>query len=107
MSESNAQAFAAQARALLESAHAELLAAAKIVVGDDGQRLVVAAASVDLAVEMLMPPDSDSALAASSCRDALGEVSATRDYAAGGTIANALEPARKKLEDALALLSRQ
>jgi hypothetical protein len=98
---------AAQARALLETAYKELLAAAKVVVGDDGPTLLSAAAAVDVAVECLVPPQVELALATSSCRDAIAQARATRSYAQGGSIANLLDPARRKLDEALALLEKK
>jgi hypothetical protein len=92
---------AAQVRRVLENAYQELLAAAKVAVVDDGETLAVAAAAVDVAIEALMPPQPDVALAASSCHEALELARRTRAYAQGGNIANALDPARRKLEDAL------
>jgi hypothetical protein len=94
----------ADVRAILETAYKELLAASKVAVGDDGQTLMAAAAAVDVAVEALMPPHAEPELAASSCREALELARQTRTYAQGGNIANALDPARRKLEDSLKLL---
>jgi hypothetical protein len=95
---------AAQTRATLATAYTELVAAAKVAVGDDGKILLGAAAAVDLAVEMLTPPDTDAAMAAQSCREALELTRSTRSYAQGGNIAKALDPAKQKLEDALKAL---
>jgi hypothetical protein len=95
---------AARARATLATAYTELLAAAKVAVGADGQVLVGAAAAVDVAVELLTPPHTDAAMAAQSCRDALELTRTTRSYAQGGTIAKALDPAKRKLEDTLKVL---
>jgi hypothetical protein len=105
MTNASATDRAARARALLDAAYTELVAAAKVVVGDDARLLLTAASSVDLTVEALTPPGVDVALARGSCNEALGLAHQTRAYAQGGTIANALEPARKKIEDALALLT--
>jgi len=96
---------AAEARAALATAYTELLAASKVAVGDDGRTLISAAAAVDLAVELLTPPDPDAAMAANSCREALELVKQTRSYAQGGNIANLLDPARQKIEGALKTLS--
>jgi hypothetical protein len=96
--------IAAAARAVLATAYAELVAASKVVVGDDGKTLLAAAAAVDLAVEMLTPPDTDAATAGQSCREALELVQTTRSYAQGGNIANVLDPAKQKLADALKML---
>jgi len=95
---------AAQARATLAAAYTELVAASKVAVGDDGRGLLAAAAAVDLAVELLTPPDFDPAMASGSCREALELTRGTRSYAQGGTIAKALDPAKQKLESALKLL---
>lgn len=95
---------AAQARATLTAAYTELGTASKVAVGDDGKSLLAAAAAVDLAVELLTPPDIDAAMASASCREALELTRGTRSYAQGGTIAKALEPAKQKLESALKLL---
>jgi hypothetical protein len=95
----------AKARAVLADAYTEMVAASKVAVGDDGQTLLGAAAAIDLAVEFLTPPAAEVALAAGSCREALALVSNTRSYAPGGNIANLLDPARKKLDDALRLLA--
>lgn len=95
---------AAPARALLESAYKELLAAAKVAVGDDGATLMAAAAAIDVAVESLMPGAADLELARASCREALELARNTRAYAQGGSIANVLEPARQKLAAALQAL---
>lgn len=105
MTEPNTQALGAQARALLENAYKELLAASKVAVGDDGATLVAAAASVDVAVESLQPPELDLALAADSCREALELGRKTRSYAHGGNIANLLDPARQKVAEALDILN--
>lgn len=88
----------------MATAFAELTAASKVAVGDDGRTLLAAAAAVDLAVELLTPPDTDAATAANSCREALDLASQTREYAQGGNIANLLEPAKRKVEQALKLL---
>jgi len=89
---------------MLAAAYTELSAASKVVVGDDGRTLLAAAAAVDLAVEMLTPPDTDAAMAAQSCREALQLAQTTRSYAQGGNIANVLDPAKQKLTDALKML---
>lgn len=91
---------------MLATAYTELTAASKVVVGDDGRTLLAAAAAVDLAVEMLTPPDTDAATAAQSCREALTLTQTTRSYAQGGNIANVLDPAKQKLSDALKMLER-
>jgi len=96
---------AASARALLESAYKELLAASKVAVGDDGATLMAAAASVDVAIESLMPGAPELELAHASCREALDVARKTRSYAQGGNIAKLLDPARQKLADALKLLA--
>jgi hypothetical protein len=95
---------AARAKTTLAVAYTELVAASKVAVGDDGRSLLAAAAAVDLAVELLTPPDIDTAMASGSCREALELTRSTRSYAQGGTIAKALDPAKQKLEDALELL---
>jgi hypothetical protein len=95
---------AAPARALLEIAYKELLAASKVAVGDDGATLMAAAAAVDVAVESLMPGAPDLGLARASCQEAFELARNTRAYAQGGSIANALEPARQNLAKALKLL---
>ncbi len=89
----------------MTSAYESLVAAKKVVVGDDGRTLVMAAAAVDLAIECLSPPALDLALAAGSCREAYDLVASTRAYAPGGSIAVAMEPGKRKLEEALSLLS--
>ena len=94
----------AEARVILATAYTELTAAAKVAVGDDGGTLLAAAAAVDLAVELLTPPDADVALAANSCLEALHLAGQTRAYAQGGNIANLLEPAKQKVAHALKLL---
>lgn len=104
MNESATKAAALSARALLEIAYKELLAAAKVAVGDDGATLMAAAASTDVAVESLLPSAPELGLASASCREALDLASRTRAYAPGGSIANLLDPARQKLADALKLL---
>ena len=104
MSNAPTKDAAAQARTALATAYTELLAASKVAVGEDGKTLIVAAAAVDLAVELLTPPDPDAAMAANSCREALELLGKTSSYAQGGNIANLLDPARKKLEDPLKLL---
>lgn len=96
---------AAVARTALADAYTSFVAASKVVVGDDGRILLAAAAAIDLAVELLTPPMAETDLAARSCREAILLTSKTRSYAAGGNIANLLDPARKKLDDALRLLS--
>jgi len=95
---------AARAKATLAAAYTELVAASKVAVGDDGKALLAASAAVDLAIELLTPPDTDAAMASGSCREALELTRSTRSYAQGGTIAKALDPAKQKLEDALELL---
>ena len=95
---------AAPARALLETAYKELLAASKVAVGDDGATLMAAAAAVDVAVESLMPGAPDLDLARASCQEAFELARNTRAYAQGGSIANVLEPARQNLAKALKLL---
>jgi hypothetical protein len=97
--------IAAPARALLESAYKELLAAAKVAVGNDGATLMAAAAAIDVAIESLMPGAADLDLARATCREALEHARNTRAYAQGGSIANVLEPARRKLTEALQALS--
>jgi hypothetical protein len=97
----------AQARAILATAYTELVAASKVAVGDDGRTLLGAAAAVDLAVEALTPPDADTAMAVSSCREALELTNATRAYAQGGNIAKLLDPAKKKVADALKILGAE
>jgi hypothetical protein len=93
----------APARALLESAYKELMAASKVAVGDDGATLMAAAAALDVAVESLMPGAPDLDLARASCQEALALAHRTRAYAQGGNIANVLDPARHKLAEALKL----
>ncbi len=90
---------------MLADAYTAMVAASKVAVGDDGQTLAGAAAAIDLAVEFLTPPTAEIVLAAGSCREALALVNNTRSYAPGGSIANLLDPARKKLDDALRLLA--
>jgi hypothetical protein len=99
------QDSAAQARVALTTAYTELLAASKVAVGDDGKTLIVAAAALDLAVELLTPPNPEVAMATNSCREALELLAETRTYAQGGNIANLLDPAKKKIEAALKLLA--
>jgi hypothetical protein len=67
--------------------------------------LLGAAAAIDVAVESLTPPSPDVALAMSSCREALELMSTTRAYAQGGTIANSLDAAKRKVELALKTLA--
>lgn len=96
---------AALAKAALTSAYESLVAAKKVAIGDDGRTLMMAAAAVDLAIECLSPPSTDLALAAGSCREAFMLVGKTRAYAPGGSIALVVDPGKRKLEEALALLS--
>jgi len=96
---------AAQAKAALISAYESLVAARKVAVGDDGRTLLMAAAAVDLAIEFLSPPAPDLALAAGSCKEAQELVGKTRAYAPGGSIAIVVDPGKRKLEEALALLA--
>lgn len=93
-----------RARELLENSYKGLLAASKVVVGEDSPTLMAAAAAVDVAIESLLPPAGDVELARSSCREALELARKTRSYAQGGNIANLLDPARQKLAEALELL---
>jgi len=98
---------ARQIRDLLSAAHADLSAVSKRAIGDDGRILFGAAAAVDLAVESLMPPNVDRELAAQSCEEALKLAKVTRAYEqreSGGSIAQALAQAMKKIEDALKLV---
>jgi hypothetical protein len=95
---------AAQIRATLAAAYTELIAASKVAVGEDGKTLLGVAAAVDLAVESLIPPAPDRALASSSCREALSLLEKTRTYAQGGNIAKLLDPARAKIEAMLSAL---
>jgi hypothetical protein len=81
------------------------VAAKKVVVGDDGRTLMMAAAAVDLAIECLSPPAPDFTLAAGSCQEAYDLVAKTRDYAQGGSIAMVMDPGKRKIEEALSLLS--
>jgi hypothetical protein len=96
---------AAQARAMLAAAYKDLLAASKVAVGDDGGTLLGAAAAIDVAVECLTPPNTDTPLAMSSCREALELTSKTRTYAQGGNIANSLDAAKRHVADALKILA--
>jgi hypothetical protein len=104
MTDESSKNAAARARAMLQDAYTELVAGSKVAVGDDGRILLAAAAAVDLAVELLTPPDADAAMASGSCREALELTRRTRSYAQGGSIANVLDPAKQKLESALKLL---
>jgi hypothetical protein len=99
------QDTAAQAKAALTSAYESFVAARKVAIGDDGRTLMMAAAAVDLAIEFLSPPAPDLALAAGSCKEAQGLVDQTRAYAPGGSIAIVVDPGKRKLEEALALLA--
>jgi hypothetical protein len=99
------QDAAARARAALTSAYESLVAAKKVVVGDDGRTLMMAAAAVDLAIECLSPPSIDLPLAAGSCQEAYALVAKTRAYAPGGSIAMVVDPGKQKIEEALSLLS--
>ncbi len=98
---------AKQARDSLARAHADLTAAMKRAIGDDGKVFFGAAAALDLAVESLMPPHPDSALAAQSCHEALELLKITRAYAqreSGGPMSKVLDETTKRIEGAVKLL---
>lgn len=95
---------AAAARVALAASYEGLIAASKVAVGNDSRTLLMAAASVDLAIEHLTPPAPDIASAVASCREAFALIGETRAYAPGGNIARALDAGRQKLDDALRLL---
>jgi hypothetical protein len=75
-------------RAELEATRADLDAASKKAIGDDGRIFLAAAAAVDLAIEALTPPNAESALAAQSCSEALTLLKITRAHR-GGSSSNA------------------
>jgi hypothetical protein len=75
----------AQVRAELEAAHSDLNAAAKKAIGDDGRIFMAAAAALELAIESLTPPSTESALAAQSCREALALLKVSRAHGQGGS----------------------
>ena len=97
---------APRARAELDAAHADLTAASKKAIGDDGKMFFGVAAAIELAVECLTPPSSDPALAAQSCREALELAKLTRAHAQGSSsnAGNLLEQAKKRIASALKLL---
>jgi hypothetical protein len=98
-----------QARDALVAAHADLIAASKRGVVDDGKIFFGAAAAVDVAVECLIPPSVDRELAAQNCDEALKVAKMTRAYAqreAGGSNAQLLDNALKNMELALKLIRR-
>jgi hypothetical protein len=70
-------------------------------VADDGRIFFGATSALELAIESLFPPQTDAALAAQSCREALTLVKLTRAYAqraAGGDNARLLEQATTNVE---------
>jgi hypothetical protein len=73
----------APVRAELEAAHADLGAARKKAIGDDGKIFLAAAAAIELAIEYLTPPDTERALAAQSCREAIALLKITRAHGQG------------------------
>ena len=96
-----------QARDALAKAHVDVTAATQRTVGDDGKAFLGAAAALDLAVECLMPPHPDSALAAESCHEALELLKVTRAYAqreSGGPMAKVLDETTKRIDGAVKLL---
>lgn len=98
---------AKQARDALGSAYADLTVASKRGVAEDGKILFGAAAAIDVAVEFLLPPNVDWKLAAQNCHEALKLVKMTRAYAqrdSGGSAAQVLDEAMKKIEGALKVL---
>jgi hypothetical protein len=95
---------AAAARLALAAAYEGLVAASKVAVGDDSRTLLMAAASVDLAIEYLTPPAPDTAAALDSCDEARALIGTTRAYAPGGNIAIALDAGQQQLDEALRLL---
>jgi hypothetical protein len=98
---------AKQARDALAAAYADLTVASKRGIAEDGKILFGAAAAIDVAVELLMPPNEDRESAAQSCQEALKLVKLTRAYAqrdAGGSVAQVLDAAMKRIADALKLL---
>lgn len=103
--ETAARTKAARARLALASAYESFVAGRKVAVGDDGRTLSMAAAAIDLAIELLSPPAPELALAAGSCKEAAELLAQTRAYAPGGSIAIVVDPGKRKLEEALALLS--
>ena len=78
----------AQVRAEIEALRADLDAASKKAIGDDGKIFMAAAAALDLANEALTPPNAERALAAQSCREALTLLKITRAHR-GGASSNA------------------
>ena len=98
---------AKQARDALAAAYADLTVASKRGIAEDGKILFGAAAAIDVAVELLMPPNEDRELAAQSCQEALKLVKLTRAYAqrdAGGSVAQVLDDAMKGIADAVKVL---
>jgi len=96
-----------QARDALGVAHADLTAATKRAIGDDGKILFGAASAIDLAVEFVTPPNTDRTAAAQNCREALKLVKVTRAYAqreSGGDMAKVLDRATKSIEGAVKFL---
>jgi hypothetical protein len=96
-----------QAREALDAALADLTAATKKAIGDDGRIFFGATSALEVAVESLFPPHRDAQLAAQSCREALKLVKLTRAYAsreAGGSTAKLIEQATKKIEGVLEAL---
>jgi hypothetical protein len=95
------------ARDALGAAYADLTVASKRGIAEDGKILFGAAAAIDVALEFLLPPNVDRELAAQNCHEALKLVKLTRAYAqrdSGGSAAQALDDAMKKIEDALKVL---
>jgi hypothetical protein len=98
---------AGQAREALDAALADLAAAAKKAIADDGRIFFGATSALEVAVESLFAPHRDAQLAAQSCLEALKLVKLTRAYAQrefGGGTAKLLEQATKRIEDVLEAL---
>ena len=72
-----------------------------------GRQILFGAAAIDVALEFLLPPNVDRELAAQNCHEAVKLVKLTRAYAqrdSGGSAAQVLDDAMKKIEDALKVL---